>query len=1302
MEECMKTSRCPNAFVARRQLFVAAAAVLFGIGVPGSVTVTGRPAAANRLSWGTPRLVFEPNVGQTAPEVRFLSRGQGYTVFLTSSGATLSLARKPGAGTATLRLELVGATGVPAVEGRDPRQGRSHYLVGRDAARGRTAVHHYGRVAYRGVYPGIDLEFYGNQRHLEYDFVVAAHADPGVIQLRFSGADTVHVEAGGDLVLALGDREVRQPAPVVFQDTPQGRRLIQGRYRLLANRAVGFELGVYDRSRRLVIDPVLAYASYLGGTGNDTARAVAVDAQGNVYVGGTTTSTDFPVEGAYQSATAGGTSDAFVTKLNAAGTDIVYSTYIGGNGADEGRGIAVDSTGSAYLVGQTQSGNFPWNSPLSSYHTSGDGFIAKLSPAGNTLAYSVQFGSNGTDAANGVALDSQANAYITGLWAGSDVFVHRLNAAATAWGYTRTLGGASSEEGYGIGANAAGSVCVTGRTWSANFPVLNPLQATLPSTYAPFVAKYDPDGTLQYATFLGGSSLDTSYGAAIDDLGRCFVAGSAFSSNFPTYNAAFPTAPGGTNAFVTAYNAAGSAYLYSTYLGGSGGESAYGIAVEPGGTAHVVGASSSTDFPAVNAIQSELKDLGAIFTSTDAAASFSRVVMPGLSVQAIAVDPTNVLTAYAGTSNGLYKTEDGGASWTVVGSNLTYRNIQALAIDPNDHCFILGGADIGRTDINSTGMLVVSTNCGATWGYLADAPLGKSVRSVAFTTAIPAAVYIGFIKNGDVFHTVGRRTVLGGVVTWEFSTPGYYPSVATDPQDPCRAYTGTQSGYVYENTSCGTPAWSQVGATLTGMINAVAPHPTTQGTLLAGSSDGIIYRKADASSPWATVATVNGSVRSIVYEPGNPAVAYAAGSGGRVYKTVNGGLTWEQAALLGPGIASLGVSADAPEVIYAAAGSPGATDAFWTRLSDAGSILDSTLVGGNGPDSAKAVALDPEGNPVLVGTTTGFNLATPGAVQPASGGAEDSFVVRIDRTPPAAPGRRSDFTGDMKSDILWHHATHGEVWLWPMDGGVHTAETYVSTVGDVDWQIRGLGDQTGDGQADILWRHATTGQLYLWTMDGGDVVGDDYVGTVDVAFDIIGTGDYNGDGRSDLLWRHAATGQLWLWEMNGPTAVSVSYVDTVDAAYAVVGSGDLDGDGKADLVWRGAAGDVWVWLMNGATRKTLGYVATVSEPEYEVAVVADYSGDGQADLLWRHATRGELWVWTMTGVTQTGVVYVDTVGDTGYRVVGYGDYDGDGQADLLWHHATRGEVWVWLMNGAEKLSEVYVGTVPDTGYRIVR
>jgi len=296
-----------------------------------------------------------------------------------------------------------------------------------------------------------------------------------------------------------------------------------------------------------------------------------------------------------------------------------------------------------------------------------------------------------------------------------------------------------------------------------------------------------------------------------------------------------------------------------------------------------------------------------------------------------------------------------------------------------------------------------------------------------------------------------------------------------------------------------------------------------------------------------------------------------------------------------------------------------------------------------------------------------------------------------------------DFTGDSKSDILWRHATQGDVWLWPMDGPARTAETHVRTVADSNWEIRGLGDQDGDGKADLLWRNKVTGQIYFWPMDGSTPVDEIYVATVDPAYDIVGTGDYDGDGMSDILWRHMTTGAVWIWLMNGATKVSEVYVDTVDPGYVVKGSGDLNGDTKADIVWHHATtGDVWVWLMNGTTRTSQTYVGTVPDVGYQIVGVADHTGDGKADILWRHATRGEVWIWPMNGTTVVSETNVDSVPDTGYQIVGTGDYNGDTKADILWHHATRGEVWVWLMNGTTKVSQTLVGTVPDVGYEIVK
>jgi hypothetical protein len=300
-------------------------------------------------------------------------------------------------------------------------------------------------------------------------------------------------------------------------------------------------------------------------------------------------------------------------------------------------------------------------------------------------------------------------------------------------------------------------------------------------------------------------------------------------------------------------------------------------------------------------------------------------------------------------------------------------------------------------------------------------------------------------------------------------------------------------------------------------------------------------------------------------------------------------------------------------------------------------------------------------------------------------------------------GVAGDFDGDLKSDILWRHATRGEVWLWPMDGTARLSETYVRTVADTGWEIRGLGDQTGDGQADILWRHKDTGMIYFWPMSGSIPIVEVYVATVDPAYDIVGTGDYNGDHRSDILWRNQTNGEVWIWLMNWMIPLGQVHVDTVDPAYVIRGSGDVNGDGKADIVWHhGTLGQVWVWLMDGTTRLSQTWVGTVPDVGYQIVGVADYTGDGKADLLWRHATRGEVWIWPMNGTTVVSETYVDTVPDTGYEIAGTGDYNGDGKADILWRHATRGEVWVWLMNGTSPLSQTWVANVADVGYQIVK
>src|SRR5437879_352469 len=356
---------------------------------------------------------FEPNLGQSDARVKFLARTRGITVFLTATDTVLSTGRT------AVRMRLVGANPAARIEGLDALPGRSHSFIGSDPVRWRTNVPTYARVAYREIYPGIDLVYYGTQeRQLEYDFVVAPGADPRIIRLTFDGVDRLELNGAGDLVLRVGDTSLRFGKPLVYQRWEGTPRKVAGRWAFENRTTVGFHVGSYDARRPLVIDPTIALATYVGGAGTDQAFAIAVDASANVYLTGNTTSVDFPTTvGAFRTTPLGG-SDAFVVKLNSAFTARTYSTYLGGTtGDDAGRGIAVDATGNAYVTGFTASTDFP-TSPGAFQTTFGgggfDAFVVKLDPTGSVLLYGTYLGGSGPDVGLGITIDILGNAYVTG------------------------------------------------------------------------------------------------------------------------------------------------------------------------------------------------------------------------------------------------------------------------------------------------------------------------------------------------------------------------------------------------------------------------------------------------------------------------------------------------------------------------------------------------------------------------------------------------------------------------------------------------------------------------------------------------------------------------------------------------------------------------------------------------------------------------------------------------------------------------------------------------------------------------
>ena len=592
------------------------------------------PAAREVVSLAHLPLGFEENQGQVNRQVRYLARGQGFAVFFTQDGAVLQLGKSsPGTRTANadmVRLKLLGASLQARISAADRLPGYTSYFLGNDPQQWRTKIPNYARLRYHEIYPGIDLAYYGRQGRLENDFMLAPGSDPKLIRLGLEGARGMHLNAAGDLVLTVDGGSVYLLRPRAYQGKGAGRREIAARYVLRAGNQVEFALGPYDHHQALVIDPVLTYSTYLGGSGGDVGYGIAVDAAGNTYVTGTTSSINFPTTTGKQ-ATLGGGGDVFVAKLNSAGTALIYSVFLGGGNLDKATGIAVDLSGNAYLAGYTDSTDFPATSGAFQVTNGGntDAFLAKLNAAGSSLVYATYLGGSGIDYGRGVAVDASGDAFITGstqstdfptmnplqvgLDGGSDAFLAEFDPTGASLLYSTYLGGSGADEALAITLDGSGNPYIAGYTFSSNFPTQNALQSTLSGSSDAFVTEINPGtSSLVFSTYLGGSGTDSAQSIAIDSAGSIYVAGETTSSSFPVANGAFQSNYAGQgDAFVTKLAPGGTQMVYSTYLGGSGLDQANSIAIDSSGEAFITGFTQSNDFPLVDALQRVLGISGA-------------------------------------------------------------------------------------------------------------------------------------------------------------------------------------------------------------------------------------------------------------------------------------------------------------------------------------------------------------------------------------------------------------------------------------------------------------------------------------------------------------------------------------------------------------------------------------------------------------------------------------------------------------------------------------------------------------------
>ncbi len=821
-------------------------------------------AASAVKSFGRLPLAFVENQGQTDRRVRFLSRGRGYTLFLTGTEAVLRVSsppaqrapaqrtqrgpskgdktvqqqrpapghagtsfRSPSASSATsaVKLRLLNANPRARITGEAPLPRKSNYFVGRDPTRWRTNVFRYAKVRYEQVYPGIDAVYYGNEDgRLEYDFEVSPGADPQQIRLAFSGARRVGLSPNGDLLLRTAAGTLRQRKPVAYQILDGKRVPVTAGYVLTPGpkseggkgaRARGrtgpeevpacgsccpaplrpclhLALGPYDRTRPLVIDPVLVYSTFLGGGDTDSGFGVAVDAAGNAYVGGRAESVDYPTTPGTVSQTGPG---FFISKIDPTGTSLVYSTYIGA--ASQLSGIAVDSAGNAVIAGYDNGSGFPTvNAIQPNSAGSTDVVVAKLSPDGSQMVYSTYLGGGSADAAFGVAADSAGNAYVVGRTHSSnfptanplqaarlgtnDGFVAKLNAAGTALVYSTYMGGneVGGDQGAfgGVAADAAGNAYLAGSTNAPDFPTTpGAFDRTINGGSDAVVAKLNSTGSsLLFSTFVGGSGSDGARDVAVGLTGDVYVGSTSFSADHPTTPGAYDTSfTGAYDGVVTRLNSAGSALVYSTFLGGGGADAVGPIAVDAVGNAHVGGGTGSADFPTVDPVQAALAgdSDGTVTTlnSTGSALLFSTYLGGSMVTPGFASDVLEDLAI--DTGGNIYVT-----GYTASPDFPTVNPIQPDLIGQSDAFLAKIGSNVPppsppAAPTNLSAAAVSQTRIDLTWGdnsdneagfrverwngslYIAIATLGANATSYSNTGLLAATTYryrvIAFNAGGD-------------------------------------------------------------------------------------------------------------------------------------------------------------------------------------------------------------------------------------------------------------------------------------------------------------------------------------------------------------------------------------------------------------------------------------------------------------------------------------------------------------------------------------------------------------------------
>ena len=941
-------------------------------------------SAKVKETYGLLPLSFEANSGQTNRKVKFLARGQGYGFFLTTTGPVVSLTKVSGRSDvrggalrekntstvgATLSWEMLAANKSPQISGVDLQPGKTNYFRGNDPSQWRRNVSTYSKVRYSDVYPGIDVVYYGNQRQLEYDFVVAPGKNPSRIKLRFNGASP-ELDTIGNLVLRTSAGDITQAKPFAYQEVNGARREVAANYRV-SKGVVNFSVGKYDRTLPLVIDPVLVYSSFLGGTSFEIGWAVAVDAQGSAYITGQTTSANFPTVNAFQSTKASLT-EAYVVKVNPSGTALVYSTFLGGNNLETGTAIAVDSQGNAYVSGQTFSTNFPTTTGAlqTSKDLLSDGFLTKLSASGSSLIYSTYLGGDNLDDISGLAVGLDGRAVVTG---STDSSRFSTNVFPTPRN----------------GHSAFKSTDKAGH-WSVSD---NGLTASTVNTFA-----IDP------------SNSNTVYAACKTGLLKSTDGGNNWS--FLPLSVVAATASGVTSVVIDPSN---SAIVYAAtdegvFKSTNGGTSFTLSTPLFNATSLAIDSTTPTTVYA-GALFGVLKTTNGGDTWTDV----SQFIGGSLdSVEEIVIDPTNSAILYAGTFDGIFKSTSGGANWTNINSGPLGGGsplISALIIDPTNPQILYAAAT------NTAEQIVKTTNGGATWvasgtGLFVTnngVPNPVVVNALAIDPVTPSIVYAA-TQGGGIFKTTNSA---GNWNPSNAGLPSFINGVVVDRNSPTTVYSGATiqlDGFAARLNAS--------GSALEYLIN-FGGDETDAPVGVALDGDGNAYMAGFTKS--ANFPTVNALQPTLKSASGNAFVAKLNNSGTSfTYSTYLGGSNRDGAtdiAVRGGNAFVTGFtsSQDFPLVsAYKSVLAPNDIDAFVAKLNSSGSALDySTYLGGSASEDAFGITVDSAGNAYIAGSTDSSDFPQQAPTQSA-GGSTDAFVTEL--SPAGNQLVYSTFLGGISTD----------------------------------------------------------------------------------------------------------------------------------------------------------------------------------------------------------------------------------------------------------------------------------------------